>query len=335
MLDANLIQTLPQLSPPVLTAYLDTNRANRRNQGHPPGFFIWLKSRAKVIGGRLPSGEQKLFRKQLERVEDHLRNRPPQERGLVIFAGPVASPGRSEHRPDTWEVIPLQVEVEDELHWGRPSLTQLLWLLDEHQPCGVVLVDRSKARFFRFWLGEAVEQSQAQFQLDISRWLQKDLMPPSHPGIQKTRGSQRDVFEQRIEAQYARLYREAAERIRQWSEREKLNLVFLAGPSEVIEPVWGELPRTFREHAALVKGVPGHITAAELHARLEPEVARWKRSRELTLVDQILATPNGTRAVVGMEESLTRLQQGDGRELVVARQLRALVTQLAQVPERR
>jgi sirohydrochlorin ferrochelatase len=45
----------------------------------------------------------------------------------------------------------------------------------------------------------------------------------------------RDVFEQRIEAQYARFYRETAERIRRWAERESLDPIVLAGPNRVLQ----------------------------------------------------------------------------------------------------
>lgn len=310
MLDASRIQTLPQLAPPILSLYLDTNPADPRNQRHPPGDLIWLKSRAQVIGSRVSAAERKLFHEQVRRVEDWLRQRKARERGVVIFASPTA-----------WEFLPLQVDVEDELHWGRASLTQLLWLLDEHQACGVVLADRSGARFFRFWLGEVDEQRHEAFHLDTSAWKRKDLMPPSHPGSQKTRGSQRDVFEQRVEAQYARFYRDVAARLRQWAEREKFDPVFLAGPKEVVVPLWAELPRTMQDRAAVVKGVPGHSTPAELLARVEPEAARWKRVHELEIVNRMLARPNGTRAVVGMDESLARLQQGAARGLVVVRGL--------------
>jgi hypothetical protein len=318
MLDAKRIQSLPQIPPPVLTLYLDTNPANPRNQGHPSGARIWLKSRAKVLLERAPQAERKLFRGQVERVESHLRNRASRERGVVLLAG-----------PRTWEFVQLQVDVEDELHWGRPSLTQLLWLLDEHQPCGVVLVDRSGARFFRHWLGELEEQEAAAFRVDTSKWRRKDLKPPSHPGIQKTRGSQRDVFEQRVEAQYAKFYRETAGRIVEWAGREKLAPVFVAGPNEVVEPVWAELPRAFAEGAALVKGDFGKLSLADLQARLEPEIAKWKRAHELEVVTKLLANPNGTRAVVGLDEALRKVQEGAARALVVARGLGGKLRQCA------
>jgi len=316
MLDAEQIHSLPHLTPPVLTVYLDANPANPRNQGHPPGYVIYLKSRGRVIASRAPKEERKQVQEQLKRVEEHLRHHPPRSRGVLVIAGPKA-----------WKVLPLQVEVEDELHWGRLSLTQLLWLLDEHQPCGVVLVDRSGARFFRVWMGEAEEQNAAAFKLDTSKWRRKDLVPPSHPGIQKTRGSQRDVFEQRVEAQYAKFYRDAAGRVRQWGEREKLDPVFVVGPNEVVEPVWAELPAVFQERAAMLKADLGRISAAELHARLERQIERWKREHELRLVTRMLNVRNGARAVAGMDETLAQLQQGGARELMVARGLGGKVRQ--------
>jgi hypothetical protein len=320
MLDADRIHSLPQLAPPVLTLYLDLNPANPRNQGHPPGYLIWFKSRAKVIGARAPLDEQKLFREHSKRVEDFLRNGPPRHsRGLVVLAGPKA-----------WEVLPLRVQVEDELHWGSPSLVQLLWLLDEHQPCGVMLVDRSGARFLRLWLGELEEQERERLALDLSEWRKQHLAAPSRPGTHKMRGSERDVFEQRFQAQYARFYREAAERMRQWAEREKLEPVFVVGPDAAAEAVWAELPKTFRERGGLVKGELSHLSVAELQQRLEPEVARHRREAELKLVERMLNSRNATRTVVGMDETLTQLQRGGARELVVVRGLGGKLRQCVQ-----
>ena len=122
MLDREVIVTLPRIPPPVLTAYLDTNPSNPRNQGRPSGARIWLKSRAKEIGADLLLQERKLFRKQVARVDRFLGTRPRRERGIAIVAG-----------SKTWQIIRLQVHVKNELHWGRAALNQLLWLLDEHQ----------------------------------------------------------------------------------------------------------------------------------------------------------------------------------------------------------
>jgi hypothetical protein len=318
MIDAKLIHSLPRIPAPVLTLYLNTNPAEPRNQGHPPGYIIYLKSRGKIIGRRVPENERKMFQEELKRAENFLRNRRPSQRGMVLFSGPKRQ-----------EFLPMQVAVEDELHWGRPSLTQLLWLLDEHQPAGVVLVDRSGARFYRYWLGEMEEQAAEKFKLELGEWRKKHLMPPSHPGAYKTRGSQRDVFEQRVEAQYDRFFRDAAERIWQWSEREKVRPVFVAGPNETVERVWAELPRGFTEHAAVIKGDLARLKPAELEQRIAPEVAAWKREYELDEVTRMMNSRNGRRAVVGLDDTLRRLQEGAARALVVARGLGGKLRQCA------
>jgi hypothetical protein len=42
MLDVDQVRSLRRLAAPELSAYLDTNLATRRNQGHPPGYLAWL-----------------------------------------------------------------------------------------------------------------------------------------------------------------------------------------------------------------------------------------------------------------------------------------------------
>lgn len=187
MLDARVISLLPKLPPTILTVYLDTNPANPRNQRWPSGARIWLKARAQAVRAGMARQEERLFRKQVERVERFLVKRPKRERGIAVYAGPQA-----------WHVLRLQVGVGDELHWGRASLKQLLWLLDEHQPCGVAVVDHSGARFYRFWMGEVEEQKASRFQVDTSQWRKKRLVRPGRTGKQKAFSAHKDAFEQRL-----------------------------------------------------------------------------------------------------------------------------------------
>ncbi len=318
MLEAKRIQSLPEMREPVLTVYLNTNPGDRRNQGSPPGYLIWLKSRARLIGERVQLREQRDLQDQLKRVESFLRTNRPSSRGLALFAGPA-----------TWEEIPLHVDVEDELHWGRPSLTQLMWLLDEHQPYGVVLVDRSGARFFRFWLGEAEEQAEERFDVDISEWREKSLVAPARPGVQRTRGSQRDVFQQRLEAQFDRLYREVTNRIGRWIAKERLRPVLIAGPGEIVESIWNGLPAAARGQAATIKSDLSDLGPADLQARIAPDLTRWKRAHELETVTRLVNGESRRRVALGMDETLRHLQEGKIRSLVVARGLGGRIRQCA------
>ena len=142
MLKPAVIKSLPALAGPVLSVYLDTDQAKKDNRGLKPGYLIRLESQAKKVSQTLSLDDQEPFRKQLLETEAYLQNHPPRCQGIVIFAG-----GKRK------EVFPLQVPVEDEVHWGRPVLAQLLWVLEEHKPYGIVVTGRKRVRFVLYWLG--------------------------------------------------------------------------------------------------------------------------------------------------------------------------------------
>ena len=310
MLDATLLDLLPKLEPPILTVYLDTNPAKASNQGTPSGARIWLKSQGKALQTDVPRMEQKLFRKQLERVDRFLGTRPKRERGIMIVAG-----------PKVWRVLRLQVDVDNELHWGGVVRTQLLWLLDEHQPCGVAVVDRSGARFYRFWMGEVAEQKTEQFEVDTSQWRAKNVVRSGG----RTATSDRDAFDQRIAVHYARMFRETTKRIEQWARREKLDVLFIAGSSDAVESVWSNMQDKTRVHATQLTGDYARLPAAALQEHLAPEIARWKRTKEAAQVAEILEVRDSAVAVTGIDETLRVLQEGKVRSVIAARGVRGRV----------
>ncbi len=107
MLRPALIESLPELASPVLTAYLDTNREKAANRALEPGYLISLGSQAKLTEQRIDPEDRGAFRKQVERAEGYLRIHPPASKGVVIFAS-----------QDSWEFVPLEAAVEDEVDWG-------------------------------------------------------------------------------------------------------------------------------------------------------------------------------------------------------------------------
>src|SRR3984893_13745421 len=135
MLDTRLVDALPQIPGPVLTAYLETNPADPRNQRHPHAYLFWLKSQAKDLEETVPESERKTFREQIQRLEEHLTQYPPRARSILIFAG-----------PKIWHAISLHVEAEYELFWGLPSLSQMLSLMDQPGLCGADIPRRSGPR---------------------------------------------------------------------------------------------------------------------------------------------------------------------------------------------
>jgi peptide subunit release factor 1 (eRF1) len=316
MLDADRVRSLPRIAPPVLTAYVDTNPATPRNRGEPPGYLAWLKTSARALEEHGVGGKRAAFREQVRRLERHLQSHPPRARGLVAFSG-----------RGTWESLPLQVAVDDELHWGPPALKQLFWLLDEHRPAGVVVLSRADARFFRIWLGEITEETREAFAFDTSGWRKKHLVGPSHAAVGKRRGVQRDRFARRVDAQYGRFATELATRVRRWGDRHSLRPVLLAGPAAMVDAVVAALPTRFRPRVAIRRENLSQLSPAALHARVEPVLARWKREDELVRVDALLGAAGSGRVAVGLDQTLARLQEGRVRELMIGRGIDGTVRQ--------
>lgn len=305
---------LSDLPAPVLTAYLDINPANPRNQRTPRGYVTWLATTGRSMSRRLPRADRAAFRRQLERVDQYLRMEPPRGRGLVVFSG-----------PKVWQTIPLQIEVAEELHWGKPLLQHMLWLLDEHRPRGVVVVDGSGARFFEFFLGAITEDEPAAFSPDTSKSRLKHLVGPSHPGVSKRHGIQRDRARNHMTAQRKRFARELARRISDWANKRAISPVLLAGTNEIASATFDALPSALRKDAVIVPKVWPAITSEQVKAKLGPELVRWEREYEEAVVERLMSAQSSRKAVLGLDETLAALQDGRVRELVVARGLTGTV----------
>jgi release factor family 10 len=308
MLNAEQLQSLSQLTPPVLTAYLDTKPVSASSGGPASAYIPWLKKEAKIATRSLRPGEQELFKAQVARVEEFLHDRTPREKGLIILAG-----------PKTWELLPLKRQVENELRWGRPALSQLFWLLSENKPHCLVVVDRTGARFFRYWFGDMTELGQMEFVIDISQWKKKELGHVAGQGVQKTRGTQRDTHRHRMDAQFARLYREAAERTKNLCEKDGCTAVFLVGSDRLIKPIAAEFPKQFPHPVIAIEEDFGSLSLPELRKRLGSRITRWENDHQLAMIDALLAEQR--RAVVGFDETLALFQERKLRTLIVTREL--------------
>lgn len=309
MLGIKEVRAFLSLPQPVLTAYLDVNPAKPANRGPDPAYLTWLNAAGKGLANGLPPDQQKALREQLERVETFLRGRIAARRGLLIFAG-----------PETWESVPLQIPVQNELHWGRPAVAQLVGMLSRHKPYGIAVVDLAGVRFFRYRLGDLAELEQRKFVINISHWRKKDMGKVSRKvgqvSIQKSRGADRDTFERRMDERYRRLQAETAQQALELCERNALMALFLVGENRLIEPIAREFPNDFRPRVALIEEDLGGIVSPALEERLEPAIAEWESAHESEQVTALLRNHRG--AVLGIARTLTELQHGKIRTLVVA-----------------
>lgn len=305
MFDEKTILRLSQLQEPLLTAYIQTNPVRTSGRGRVDPGLTWLNSAGKAMLQEVPSPEQGLFLLELSRVEEFLRDRRPKEKGLVIFAG-----------PRTWDVVPLQLELENELHWGKPSLAPLLWLAGEHPAYGVFVVDRTGARLFKYWQGEMAELMEKKFSVDMTQWKKKELGHAIPMGVQKARGSQSDVLRRRMNPQYRRLSRETAQEVEKFYKKEGLEALFLVGSLRLTEPIQAELSHEMREQSVLIDEDFGRLSSSELRQRMGLRIAMWKLEHASEQVTYLLGTHRGS--IAEFDETLSRLQKGEIKSVVTA-----------------
>jgi len=298
------IQALSKLPSPILSAYLRIVPDDASQHTLEPASLRWLRKEATSLAETLVSDQLALFRAQLDRALEFLRGRTLHEKSIIIFAG-----------PEAWETVSLQVAVKSELHWGKPAISQLLWLAAEHRPYCIVAVDRAGVRFFSYQLKELRQVHETKFDVDISQWGRKDMGHVARPGIQKTYGSQRDVFDHRMEAQYQRICRETSRKAIQLYGQYHFSGIFLVGSERLIAPIASEFPAELQRHVVAIKKDLGNFDLRSLRTHIEPEIEKWEGEHEMAQVGDLLGEKHG--AILGIGETLARLQNRELRALLL------------------
>jgi hypothetical protein len=224
-------------------------------------------------------------------------------------------------------VIALQVEVTEELHWGKPSLHQMAWILDEHRPRGAVVINGAGARFFRFWLGIVDESPEFAFSFDVSSGRKPYLVGPSTPGVSKQHGVQRERISARVAAQRTQFLKKASHRIAEWATYAKISPIVLVGSRDEIDSITNNLPAELRTQIVPSPKTLPQILPTKLSERLKPILNRWEREYEAQVIKEVFAGQRTGQTVIGVRDTLDRLQKNQLRELVVARGLRGTAQQ--------
>ena len=308
MLSAKEVLSLTKLTSPLLTAYVTIGPMKRSVGKSVPESVTWLRREAKTISQSLPATDLECFRKQLNRTEEFLTGRRPKEKGIVILAGPTA-----------WKMFPLQLKVENQLHWGKPALSQLLNLVDEERPSLVLAIDRAGARFFSYQLGEMTEYEESTFHVDASQWKKKEHAHMARRATEMPHGNQCDVFNKRMDAQYMHLCREVAKRAEALSKKQSLPSLFLVGSKRLTELIEAALPQSIRGNVTLVAEDLARVPHGVFQKHISSVISAQARQYAARLVDQLLKDEHGT--VLGLDETLAQLQNGRINTVIVARGL--------------
>jgi hypothetical protein len=117
------------------------------------------------------------------------------------------------------------------------------------------------------------ELDETKSRIDISQWKRKELGHVVQPGVKKTRGSQREAFKHRVDAQYSRFWKVAALRAEQLCETEGLATIFLVGSNRLPRPLKALFPQYLQRRITIIGKDFGGLSAPALGRRLEQKIS--------------------------------------------------------------
>jgi peptide chain release factor subunit 1 len=223
---------------------------------------------------------------------DQIGERP---RGLAVF---------SSRELGLFEVLPLAVAPEPAANWSRRvQLRPLLSLLDEHEPTIVILVDKERARIFR-WILDSMEEIDG-FEDDV---------PVKH----SQGGEAQANFQRHHEEHVLQHVRRAVDALERHAAEEGIRRIAIGGPAEVLGHVRRMLPQHLESLFAGVLNVPLFASAAQVLDAARAVEADWEREEEKRIVADLAELIGRGRAVRGAHDVVEAVVQQQVRILVFA-----------------
>ena len=280
---------------PVTTFYLDLEgRRHLRQPDVARDVELLLRSERAARNG---AGQHPSVRADLERITEVVRSGfdRGRTRGVVMVAC---------SHDEVFEVVELPVPVHDRLVVNHvPAMGPLEQIVHDHEPVGVLLADRQRARVLVSELGELIE-------------LDGLVDGPTHgdPG-HHDRGDLAHAVEA---ATHSHLRRAAETAWQQFQERSFDHLVVGAPDAVVGDLVTLLHPYLRQRFAGRIPVGPG-ATASEVRAEVAAVERRVEREREAAVVGRLRQEArSGRRGVVGLAATLDALNQRRVERLVVS-----------------
>lgn len=232
---------------------------------------------------------------EIGRVRELIERLPERPRGLAIFSSEALG---------MEETISLHVAPEPGAHWGRRvHLRPLLALLDEYEPTLVLLVDKERARVFR-WVLDAMEELESI----------EDEVPRRH-----SKGGEAQANRQRHHDELvAQHVRRAVDMLVRHAGTEQVQRIALGGPAEVLGQLRRMLPQNLAPQVAGVIGVAVAAGAPEILDAARAVRDEWERTEEAQLIESIGEDIGRGRAVRGIRDVIEAIQEQRVRTLVYA-----------------
>lgn len=213
------------------------------------------------------------------------------------------------HQTGFWQAFHLPRPTRDQVAVGSsPMVSPLEALLDDYEHFAVVLVDRARARMFRFYLGLIEERTE---------WV--DMVTGQH----EQGGRSQARFARHVDDEVHKHLKRTAEQALRMLEAQPFDRLLVGGPEEVV----AELERML--HSYLSTRLAGRIsvsmadpveTVRQAVLAAEERIERAAETVVVTRLRSAVGRKNG--GVTGLEPVLDALTQRRTDVLVVSRDFR-------------
>ena len=289
----------------ILSLYVNVDQSNAANLNR--GFETQVESLfRKMAENQSPTENHKpQFEAECRRILGFLKEYTPKGKGLVIFS--------ESSRGFLWQ-RDLQVSLATGARWSaKPWLRPLLEVIEDHDLFGVVLIDKHHARIL------TVDATGVQQQFEGS----SDV-----PNKHATTGSDHIMSQAQMDRDHTNHLkahaRRVAEELTAIVDRMKLARIVIGGPVEATSTLTSELPKRLEQMIIGTIGAPVDANGERLLIELRQIQQKAEQEDETKIVESMItAAMKGDRAVLGLSETLTAIQEARVYRLVVARDFRA------------
>ncbi|MEO0108055.1 MAG: VLRF1 family aeRF1-type release factor [candidate division WOR-3 bacterium] len=287
-----------------LTVYFNTGPSLNR-----AAFPARLKNLLRPLAQNVSNSDKAAFASVSERVIQFFTQLRPSSNSALIFA-----------TEKDWQEFFSRVPVRDQAWWGRPNINQLLWLLEEYRPFGVLIVDRDKVRFLAVRMQEFEEFKEFSPEIDTGAWRKQNLGSYGSGNAFQRGGADHRAFENRYMEQVRGFWRSIHKPIIDLFDRYHVRRAVVAGSRSILPEFVKALPTKLSDCVVAQLNFETFLGPNDAVKRIWPEIEAFERSREKALVDELLDAAGVSRkAAVGPQASLKFIQEGRAARLVVAK----------------
>ena len=300
--DIRQLQQYPSdLDSLVLSLYVNVDQSDAANLNR--GFETAVSNlfRRMEENNNSENNDHNRFLVECEKVLEFLKGYTPKGASVVIF---------SDSRRGFWWHRDLQVKLPTGGRWSqKPWLRPLLEVLEDHDRLSVVLIDKHRAKIMT---------------LDATGIEQLSEIESDVPNKHATTGSDHIMSQAHMERDHANHIKWHARRVADALipiiDGNKLSRIVIGGPVEATSIFVGEIPKRLQNKIIGTISIPLDAGTERLMSELRAVQEKAELEDENRLVEAMITSAHkGDRAVLGISETLSAIQQGRIHCLVIAR----------------